>query len=59
VATKVYDALIGGYPEKYTLIGFDLAGRPLELMYNTVDDDTIQVFHAMKCRESFLSLLGV
>jgi hypothetical protein len=59
VATKIYDALIGGYPEKYALVGCDLAGRPLELMYNAVDDDTIQVFHAMKCRKSFLSLLGV
>jgi hypothetical protein len=59
VTTKIYDAIIGGYPEKYALVGFDLAGRPLELMYNAVDDNSIQVFHAMKCRKSFLSLLGI
>ena len=25
-----------------------------EVMYNVIDEDTINVFHAMKCRKSFL-----
>jgi hypothetical protein len=26
-------------------------------MYNVIDEDTINVFHAMKCRKNFLPLI--
>jgi hypothetical protein len=42
---------------KYLVIGFDPAGKLLEVMYNVVDDQTINVFHAMKCRKAFYPLL--
>jgi len=32
-------------------------GKLLEVMYNLVDDETIRVFHAMECRNSFIDLL--
>jgi hypothetical protein len=41
----------------YAAIGFDLAGNPLEIMYNLIDDNTIRVFHAMKARKSFIKML--
>jgi hypothetical protein len=56
--SKIYAAAVEGLPEKYAVIGFDRAGNPLELMYNPVDDDTISVFHAMKLRKSFITMLG-
>jgi hypothetical protein len=44
---------------EYAVIGFDIAGNPLEIMYNLIDDDTIIVFHAMKARKSFIKMLGL
>jgi hypothetical protein len=60
VKTKVYDAPLVGYTNKNVLIGFDTAGNPLEIMYNPDDNDiyTINVFHAMKARKTFLAKLG-
>jgi hypothetical protein len=59
VKTKIYDAPLGGFPDKYIVIGFDLKGNPLEIMYNPIDDDTINVFHAMKARRTFLAQIGL
>ncbi len=55
---RIFDAAVEGLPEKYAIIGFDHAGNPLEIMYNPVDDNTINIFHAMKARKSFIKMLG-
>ena len=57
--TKIYDVAIGEFPEKYLVIGFDLAGNPLELLYNPIDDNGIYVFHAMKVRNSTIEMAGL
>jgi len=57
--TKIHDFTIGEFPEKNLVIGFDRAGNPLELLYNPVNDNTINIFHAMKLRKSTVELLGV
>jgi len=44
---------------KYLVIGFDRNALPLEVMYNVIDDKTINVFHAMRCRKKFLHLIKV
>jgi hypothetical protein len=59
VRTKIYDAPLTGFPDKYAVIGFDTSGNPLEIMYNPVDDATINVFHAMKVRRIFLARIGL
>jgi hypothetical protein len=59
IITKVYDAPLNGFPDKYAVIGFDTNGNPLEILYNPIDDDTISVFHAMKVRKTFLAKLGL
>jgi uncharacterized DUF497 family protein len=38
---------------KYLAVGFDYSGNLLEVMYNQIDDETVKVFHAMKCRRQF------
>ena len=43
--------------DKYLLIGFDRKGNPLEILYNIIDDHTINVFHAMTCRNIFHHLI--
>jgi uncharacterized DUF497 family protein len=42
---------------KYLSIGFDKSGNLLEIMYNFIDEQTIKVFHAMKCRKQFYEKL--
>jgi hypothetical protein len=34
-----------------------MAGNPLEIMYNELDNGRVQVFHAMPCRSMFVSML--
>ena len=42
---------------KYLSVGFDKSGNLLEVMYNYIDEQTIKVFHAMKCRKHFFDKL--
>ena len=54
---RIFDAAVEGLPEKYAIIVFDRVGNPLEILYNPVDDNTINIFHAMKARKSFIRML--
>jgi len=47
----------GDIGSKHLLIGFDRSANPLEILYNVIDEDTLKVFHAMKCRNIFSSLV--
>jgi hypothetical protein len=42
---------------KRLLIGFDRNANPLEIYYNILDDNTVRVFHAMKCQNIHKHLL--
>jgi hypothetical protein len=42
---------------RYLLIGFDRNANPLEILYNIIDENTLKVFHAMKCRNIYLPLI--
>jgi hypothetical protein len=50
---RIYDHSLPGDEEKNLLIGLDLNGNLLEILYNVLDDDGINVFHAMKCRKAY------
>jgi uncharacterized DUF497 family protein len=43
---------------RYLLIGFDRNANLLEILYNVIDENTLKVFHAMKCRNIYLPLLS-
>jgi len=45
------------FDAKYLLIGFDRNANLIEILYNVVDENTIKVFHAMKCRNIFMPLI--
>jgi len=45
------------HKNKYAIIGFDIAGNLLEIMYNIIDSESINIFHAMKCRNGFIKQL--
>jgi hypothetical protein len=55
---RILDAAVEGLPEKYAVLGFDQSGTPLEILYNPIDNNTINIFHAMKARKSFIKMLG-
>jgi uncharacterized DUF497 family protein len=42
---------------KYLSVGFDKTGNLLEVMYNVIDEQTIKVFHVMKCRKQYYKKL--
>jgi len=42
---------------KRLLIGFDRNVKLLEIYYNVLDQNTVRVFHAMKCRNVHKRLL--
>jgi len=42
----------------YLLLGFDLKGNPLEIMYNEFGVNGVNIFHAMPCQKCFLSLFN-
>jgi hypothetical protein len=48
-----------GFDNKYLVIGFDLAGNIIEIMYNRIDEKSVNVFHAMKARQQFFDDLGI
>jgi len=52
--TIIYEGPLEGYENKYAFIGFNLAGNPIEVFYNPIDNDTIKVFHAMNSRDSII-----
>ena len=56
--TKIHDLVLEGHPEKNLVIGFDRAGNPLELLYNSIDDNSIYVFHAMKLRNTTIEMVS-
>jgi hypothetical protein len=58
MATFLYDEADVDDANKFLLIGFDLQGNLLEVIYNVIDDETINVFHAMKCRKEYLQLIA-
>ena len=42
---------------RYLLIGFDRSANLIETIYNVIDENTIKVFHAMRCRNIYLPLI--
>jgi len=52
--SPIYDVLITGHDNKYLLIGFNTHGNLIEVMYNLVDGNIANVFHAMLCRNEVL-----
>jgi hypothetical protein len=52
-AHYVVDFPVAGEEEKNLLIGFDQNANVLEILYNVVGEQRINVFHAMKCRKTW------
>ena len=57
-STARYDLPIEGDEDKRLLIGFNIAGNPLEIMYYELDDGKVHVFHAMPLRNIYIPMLN-
>jgi len=55
----IYEEQIDDGDNKHLILGFDTSRRLLEIMYNVIDEHTINVFHAMKCRKVWRSFAGL
>jgi len=56
---KLFDHPVAGQEGKNLLIGLDRRLNPLEIFYNEIDDNTVNVFHAMKCRKAWRNLANL
>ena len=54
--TCCYIGQYGNRENVYLLLGFDMKANPVEILYNLVGDDSVNVFHAMPCQNRFLQL---
>ena len=53
----LHEQLLESYINKWLIIGYDTVGNLIEIAYNVINDETVNVFHAMPCRKKFLSQL--
>jgi hypothetical protein len=54
--TCCYMGRYGGRENVYLLSGFDLKANPVEILYNEIGENQVNVFHAMPCRSQFYRL---
>jgi hypothetical protein len=57
--TFVFEEPIEGEEGKYLLIGYDLTGNPLEILFHEVGENAYYVFHAMKCRKQLREIADI
>ncbi|GHV73684.1 hypothetical protein AGMMS49940_09860 [Spirochaetia bacterium] len=57
--TFVFEEPIEGEEDKYLLIGYDLSGNPLEILFNEIGENSYYVFHAMKCRKQLREIANI
>jgi hypothetical protein len=55
---RLFDHALPCEEHKYLLLGLDRNSNLLEVMYNVLDEEVINVFHAMKCRKAYENLLN-
>jgi hypothetical protein len=53
----IYEDPLEDYENKYLLLGYDTKGTLLEIMYNIIEGEKMNVFHAMPCRRAFYALV--
>jgi len=58
IINAIYDDVLDDLANKHLLMGFDNNGNLLEIMYNIIDEHSVNVFHAMRCRSIYYRLLS-
>jgi D-alanine-D-alanine ligase-like ATP-grasp enzyme len=55
--TFIYEDPIEDADNKYLLLGFNVHGNLIEVMYNRINEEAVNVFHAMPCRRVFRDMI--
>jgi len=55
--SPVIVAALANLKKQPSLTGFDTHGNLIEVMYNDLGENRVNVFHAMPCRDTLLKLL--
>jgi D-alanine-D-alanine ligase-like ATP-grasp enzyme len=55
--TFIYEDPIEDAENKYLLLGFNIHGNLIEVMYNRINENAVNVFHAMPCRRAFRDMI--
>jgi hypothetical protein len=55
----LHEQLLESYINKWLIVGYDTVGNLIEVAYNIIDEDTVNVFHAMPCRKKFASQINL
>ena len=55
--TFIYEDMLEDFDNKHLLLGFNLVGNLIEVMYNRISNGAIKVFHAMPCRKAFRDMI--
>jgi hypothetical protein len=50
----IANGVLSEYENKYLHVDFDTKGNPIEIIYNRIDDERINVFHTMSCRKEYI-----
>jgi hypothetical protein len=51
-----YMGQYGGRENVFLLLGFDMKANPVEIIYNEIGENCVNVFHAMSCQPRFFYL---
>jgi hypothetical protein len=54
--TSCYMGQYGNRENVYLLLGFDMKANQVEIMYNEIGENGVNVFHAMPCQSRFYHL---
>jgi len=57
IMNPIFNDVLDEFAGKNLLLGFDNSGKLLEIIYNYIDERSINVFHAMRCRKCYYHLL--
>jgi hypothetical protein len=57
IINALYDDVVDDAHDKHLVLGFDRNGNLLEILYNIINENSMNVFHAMNCRSIFFHLL--
>jgi len=55
----LFDHPVVQQEEKNLLIGLDKQLNPIEILYNEINNDTVNVFHAMRCRKAWRNIANL
>ena len=51
-----YMGQYGNRENVFLLLGFDTRANPVEILYNEIGKNSVNIFHAMPCQSRFLRL---